>query len=252
VLEHRRARLRTLFGGELPEATHGFLLDRVAAVAGLAAAGHRLQLDAGRPTCEIGPEVMPLDGPAALAAAVLAARPRPAEPVAFVVLQFNQPEVTARCVASLRQLAGGDRRVHVVVVDNGSEPAAVFRTRELFAALPDVTVLFTGENLGFARGNNVGYAHARDVLGAAFIAVINNDTVVGDPGFVDKCLASFAERAWSVLGPDIVTPDGRHENPWNDEVYDAGEWADKPLRFYVSGNPHVSRRRPRIVTPFPP
>jgi GT2 family glycosyltransferase len=225
VLEYRRTRLRALFGGELPEATHGFLLDHVAAVAGLAAAGHRLLLDAGRPACEIGPEVIPLDDPAALAAAVVAARPRAAEPVAFVVLQFNQPEVTARCVASLRRLAGGDRRVHVVVVDNGSEPAAVARTRELFAGMPDVTVLFTGENLGFAKGNNVGYAHARDVLGAGFIAVINNDTVVGDPEFVAKCLASFAERAWSVLGPDIVTPDGRHENPWTDEVYDAGEWA---------------------------
>jgi len=225
VLEHRRARLRTLFGGDVPEATHGFLLDHVAAVAGLVAAGHRLGLVQGRPVCELGQGVIPLADPAAVAAAVLAARPRAAEPFVFVVLQFNQPEVTARCVASLRRLSAGDRRVHVVVVDNGSEPAAVARTRELFAASPDVTLLFTGDNLGFARGNNVGYAHARDVLGAGFIAVINNDTVVGDPEFMDKCLESFAERAWSVLGPDIVTPDGRHENPWNDEVYEAGEWA---------------------------
>jgi GT2 family glycosyltransferase/glycosyltransferase involved in cell wall biosynthesis len=258
VLEHRRARLRTLFGGDVPEATHGFLLDHVAAVAALAAAGHRLHVDAGRPACELGHGLIPLADPAAVAAAVLAARPRAAEPFVFVVLQFNQPEVTARCVASLRRLSAGDRRVHVVVVDNGSEPAAVARTRELFATSPDVTLLFTGENLGFAKGNNVGYAHARDVLGAGFIAVINNDTVVGDPEFMDKCLASFAERAWSVLGPDIVTPDGRHENPWNDEVYEAGEWAalgelhERQRATWEAGGPaefrRLGRRSPESAT----
>ena len=259
VLEHRRARLRVLFGGELPERTHGFLLQQVAAVAGLAAAGLRLFLDAGRPACEIGPNIIiTLDDSSAIAAAVLAARPQAADPVAFVVLQFNQPEVTARCVASLRRLSAGHRRVHVVVVDNGSEPAAVLRTRELFAGMPDVTLLFTGENLGFAKGNNVGYAHARDVLGAGFIAVINNDTVVGDPEFVGKCLASFAERAWSVLGPDIVTPDGRHENPWNDEVYEAGEWAalgelyERQRATWEAGGPaefrRLGRRSPQATT----
>ena len=258
VLEHRRARLRTLFGGDVPEATHGFLLDHVAAVAALAAAGHRLHVDAGRPACELGHGLIPLADPAAVAAAVLAARPRAAEPFVFVVLQFNQPEVTARCVASLRRLSAGDRRVHVVVVDNGSEPAAVARTRELFATSPDVTLLFTGENLGFAKGNNVGYAHARDVLGAGFIAVINNDTVVGDPEFMDKCLASFAERAWSVLGPDIVTPDGRRENPWNDEVYEAGEWAalgelyERQQATWEAGGPaefrRLGRRSPESAT----
>ncbi len=224
VLGHRRARLRALFGGEVPEATHGFLLDHVAAVAGLAAAGHRLFLAAGRPACEIAAEVLPLDSSAAVAAAVLAARPEMNDSFAFVVLQFNQPDVTARCVTSLRRLATDGRRLHVIVVDNGSEPEAVARTRELFGGMTDVTLLFTGENLGFAKGNNVGYRYARETIGAGFIAMINNDTVVGDPEFVERCLAAFRERPWSVLGPDIVTPDGRHENPWNDHVYEADEW----------------------------
>ncbi|MFM8415212.1 MAG: glycoside hydrolase family 99-like domain-containing protein [Planctomycetota bacterium] len=224
VVGHRRARLRTLFGGDVPEASHAFLLDHVAAVARLAATGHRLTLCDGVPVCQGDTETIPLDDPAALSASLLAADRAGERPFCFVLLQFNQPEVTARCVASLRRLSTVTRRVHVVIVDNGSEPATVARTRELFTGLADVTLLFTGANLGFAKGNNVGYAHARDVLVADFIAVINNDTVVGDPAFVERCLDAFRERPWSVLGPDIVTPDGRHENPWNDHVYEAGEW----------------------------
>ncbi|MFN9369845.1 MAG: glycoside hydrolase family 99-like domain-containing protein [Planctomycetia bacterium] len=224
VRRQRVARLRLLFGGCPPEPMPEFLDDHVAALAGLVAAGHTLRCDAGRPVAFVGDTAFPLDGPAAVSRAVAAAAGCD-RPFVFVVLQYNQPEVTLRCVASLRRLAGSSRRVHVVVVDNGSTPAAVVRTRQAFAGMADVTLLVTNENLGFARGNNVGYRHARDVLGADFIAVINNDTVVEDTAFVEKCLASFAEEPWSVLGPDIVTPDGRRENPWTDHVYEADEWA---------------------------
>ena len=92
------------------------------------------------------------------------------------------------------------------------------------AALPEVELVETGANLGFAGGNNVGYAHARDRLGAAFIAVINNDTRIEQADFILRCERLFRETACSVLGPDIVTPDGRRENPWNDSVYGPGEW----------------------------
>jgi hypothetical protein len=49
--------------------------------------------------------------------------------------------------------------------------------------MPEVELVETGANLGFAGGNNVGYAHARDRLGAAFIAVINNDTRIEQADF---------------------------------------------------------------------
>ncbi len=224
IRRQRRARLHLLFAGTLPDPLPEFLIDHVAALAGLAGAGHALRCEAGRPLAVVGDATYPLDDAAAVSRAVQAAADTD-RPFAFVVLQFNQPEVTARCVASLRRLAPVGRRVHVVVVDNGSTPDVVERTRQSFAGMADVTLLVTGENLGFARGNNVGYRHARDVLGADFIAVVNNDTVVDDADFIGKCLTAFAEEPWSILGPDIVTPDGRHENPWTDRVYEADEWA---------------------------
>ena len=210
VWDHRRARLRGIFGGDPSADTHGFLAEHVAALTGLAAAGHELLLDEGRPVCRIERRLFSLDTQAELAAVLRIAGGSNDRPFAFVVLQYNQPEVTARCLASLEQLDGAGKPLHVVVVDNGSEPAAVARTRELFESRPGVTLICTQENLGFARGNNVGYRHARDVLGADFIAVINNDTVVEDPLFVARCVGTFAECPYSVLGPDIVTHDGRH------------------------------------------
>jgi GT2 family glycosyltransferase len=226
VARQRRARLRMLFGGDPPADTHGFLLAHGAALAGLATRGHELTLVAGRPVCRLGDRLLPLDTPADVAAAWLTAFPDDDRPFAFVVLQYNQPEVTARCVASLERLDPDGRPLRIIVVDNGSTPTAVARSRDLFAERPHVTLLCTHENLGFARGNNVGYRHARDVLGAATIAVINNDTVIEDQDFIARCRAAFAACPFSVLGPDIVTPDGRRENPWNDHVYEAAEWEE--------------------------
>lgn len=225
VRRQRLARLRLLFADPLAASPPDCLFDHVAALAGLVAAGHTLGCVAGRPQAMIDGSVFPLDDPAAVARAVLAGSGAAGRPFAFVVLQFNQPAVTARCVASLRRLDDGAGRIQIVVVDNGSDPDVVARTRQTCAGLADVTLLETGRNLGFAAGHNVGYRHARDVLGAAFIAVINNDTVIDDAGFVERCRMAFAERPWSVLGPDIVTPDGRRENPWTDHVYEADEWA---------------------------
>ncbi|MEI8371083.1 MAG: glycosyltransferase family 2 protein, partial [Planctomycetia bacterium] len=183
------------------------------------------------PGVECG-ETLHLDGPEALALAHEKAWGDAAgRPFCFVLLQFNTPEVTARCVASIRRLEASGRRIHIVIVDNASSTDAIARTKALFGAMPDVSLLFNRENLGFARGNNVGYRHAREVLGADFIAVLNNDTVIEDPAFVAKCVALFRKWSYSVLGPDIVTPDGRHENPWNDFVYDAASWGSLQQLF---------------------
>ena len=51
-----------------------------------------------------------------------------------------------------------------------------------------------------------------------------------------------------MLGPDIVTPDGRRENPWNDHVYDAAEWQSLTELFtrqraaWEAGGPAEFRR----------
>jgi GT2 family glycosyltransferase/glycosyltransferase involved in cell wall biosynthesis len=247
VWEHRRARLRLLFGRDVPIDTHGFLTEHVAALAGLAAGRHELEIKGGKPVCRIAGRLLPLDTPADLAVACCCAH-GDRRPFAFVVLQYNQPEVTARCVAAIERLHGAGREIRIVVVDNGSEPAAVARSRELFAGHPCVTLLCSADNLGFARGNNLGYRHAREVMGAGYVAVINNDTVIDDVDFIARCAGIFAACPYSVLGPDIVTPDGRRENPWNDHVYDAADWRDLGELFtrqraaWEAGGPAEFRR----------
>ncbi|WP_051434557.1 glycosyltransferase family 2 protein [Desulfonatronum lacustre] len=91
--------------------------------------------------------------------------------VVVIVLNWNGWSDTAACVRSVLQSTYAD--FDVMVVDNGSTDDSVIRLRREF---PDLTILETGENLGFAGGNNAGMRHALDHQTADFIWLLNNDT----------------------------------------------------------------------------
>jgi GT2 family glycosyltransferase len=90
--------------------------------------------------------------------------------VTCVVLNWNGWRDTLDCLAALKECSY--RHLDVVVVDNGSTDESVARIR---TANPDLTVLQTGANLGFAGGNNVGLRYALRT-GAGYVWLLNNDT----------------------------------------------------------------------------
>ena len=92
--------------------------------------------------------------------------------VAVVVLCWNGYSDTLACLESLGQ-AEWDR-LTTIVVDNGSTDGTSEAVRERF---PEVVLLRSEENLGFAEGNNVGLRAAL-AAGAEYVLILNNDTVV--------------------------------------------------------------------------
>jgi rhamnosyltransferase len=84
--------------------------------------------------------------------------------------------------------------LRVIVVDNGSGPAAA-STLDSIAALPSVAVIRNPENLGIARALNQGADAAAD-LGAEWLLTIDQDTVPG-PEIVRiaaDCFESYPEH----------------------------------------------------------
>jgi GT2 family glycosyltransferase/glycosyltransferase involved in cell wall biosynthesis len=145
-------------------------------------------------------------------------------PFCFVLLQYNKCERTLKCVESIKRLGAESHPIQIIIVDNASSEDEVAKTRELFGHDKNISLIFNLKNLGFSGGNNTGYRYARESFGDAFIVVMNNDNVIHDSKFVAKCFQLFRDWSYSVLGPDIVTPEGRRENPWNDYVYGPDGW----------------------------
>lgn len=106
--------------------------------------------------------------------------------VGVVVLSWNGREDTLGALESLREVTY--RPLAVVVVDNGSDDGTFEAVR---AEHPEVDLVRSESNLGYAEGNNLGIRRALD-LGSDYVLVLNNDVVV-DPGFV-TALVLEAER----------------------------------------------------------
>ena len=94
--------------------------------------------------------------------------------VEIVVLNYNGWPDTLRCLDSLEQLSYP--RARIVVVDNHSTDDSVAQLKQRH---PELELVDTGTNLGFAGGNNVGIRRAMS-RGAAYVWLLNNDATA-DP-----------------------------------------------------------------------
>jgi GT2 family glycosyltransferase len=90
--------------------------------------------------------------------------------VSCIILNWNGWAHTGECLSALRECTY--QRITLIVVDNASTDNSVAQIR---AAFPDVLVLESGKNLGFAGGNNLGICHAL-AHGADYVWLLNNDT----------------------------------------------------------------------------
>jgi GT2 family glycosyltransferase len=94
--------------------------------------------------------------------------------VAVVVLCWNGCSDTLACLESLERVDW--ERLTTIVVDNGSTDGTSEAVLERF---PEVVIMRSEENLGFAEGNNVGL-RAAFAAGADYALILNNDTVVDE------------------------------------------------------------------------
>ncbi len=92
--------------------------------------------------------------------------------VHFVILNWNQPELTAACLDSLSRQEY--RNFQIVLVDNGSSDASVAFFRERY---PGVILIEQHPNIGYSPGNNLGIAYALSQE-TDYIFLLNNDTEV--------------------------------------------------------------------------
>ena len=93
---------------------------------------------------------------------------------------------TQKCVTSIIS-SQGNSKIHIVIVDNGSTNGSGKTLLNNYKDNEKVTVIQSTENLGFARGNNIGYHFALS-LKPEYVAVINSDTEILQKDFVNCCI----------------------------------------------------------------
>ncbi len=128
----------------------------------------------------------------------------------FVVLHYCTIEMTIQSVSAIKEKLK-EANYAVVVVDNASPNDSGKELLQHYENDSRVTVLISEENLGFAKGNNVGYVYAKNQLSCDFICVMNNDVMIEQEDFMQRVVAEYLNSQFAVAGPHI-TLKGNMEN----------------------------------------
>lgn len=122
-----------------------------------------------------------------------------------IIVNYNVRQFLENALTSIgRALVGLSGEV--IVVDNASDDGSAAMVRAKF---PDVRLIESAENLGFARGNNLALREAR----GRHLLLINPDTIVQEDTF--RVMVDFLDTHPEVglAGCKILNPDGSFQLP---------------------------------------
>ena len=151
----------------------------------------------------------------------------------FVILHYLTYQDTDECIESIMQNVDYED-YNIVVVDNGSPNNSMELLQKKYGQHNKVFLIKNNENLGFAKGNNLGFKYAKEELHADFIILINNDTLIEQSDFISLIINKYSNVKFHILGPDILsTQDGLHQNPQRKRGFDESEIRREVLKLRV-------------------
>lgn len=117
-------------------------------------------------------------------------------PVSIVVLSWNDFVMTESCVASLPS------EVEKIIVDNGSRPDIASELARV-AAESGAVLVRSEENLGYARGMNLGLAQATGET-----VIFSNNDIIVPSGMVKELASRVSAKRYSAAFPRTMTAQG--------------------------------------------
>lgn len=97
--------------------------------------------------------------------------------LSVIIVNYKVKYYLEQCLRSVTEASKGIA-VEVIVVDNASGDGSVEYLSERF---PDITIIASKENLGFARANNLAIRNSH----GEYILLLNPDTIVAENTFTD-------------------------------------------------------------------
>lgn len=153
--------------------------------------------------------------------------------VAIVVLHYENVNDTQECLMSLQKYLNKNQ-VQIIVVDNGSKLGKLDSLGSEYLEDKRVTFLRSDQNLGFAKGNNIGYQYAKEHLRPRIIVLANNDLVFSQDDFIERLIEDEKRTRFDIAGPKIVSLiDGKNQNPVGLVYHDYKEVNKRIKKFQI-------------------
>ena len=127
--------------------------------------------------------------------------------IAFLILHYETTQDTEECIDSIIKKIDTENYI-IVVVDNNSKNNSYEILSKKYDKLEKVVLIKNEENLGFARGNNIGFKYIKEKYNTKYICMMNNDTQLLQDDFYRLIDEEYMRSDFAVLGPKILLKDG--------------------------------------------
>lgn len=135
--------------------------------------------------------------------------------VSIIIVNYNTHKYILDCLESVFKETS-NINIEVIVLDNGSQDGSA---DVILRCMPNVHLIVSKENLGFAQGNNLAAQNAK----GEYILLLNPDTVVIDRAVERLFAFAKANPIAGIYGGRTIFPDGtlnpdfcyRKMTPWS-------------------------------------
>ena len=145
-------------------------------------------------------------------------------PLAIIIINYKMEELT---ISFIKEELAKVTTPHITIVVNnaatdesnktlcnGLKATLVTEQHTLVCDDHDIYVLPSKENLGFARGNNLGADFCRYNFDSQYLLFSNNDIKFADNDIVEKLMAKLQDTPGAgIIGPRVIGLDGKEQSP---------------------------------------
>lgn len=131
--------------------------------------------------------------------------------IGFLILHYKTIDETLGCVQSILNLDSKYQK-KIYIVDNFSNDESSKRLKNI--ENNNIKVIYSDENLGFSKGNNLGFSYIKKHDTIKYLIVCNNDIIFKQKDFLYCIDEIFKKEHFDILGPDIFAfKKNLHQSP---------------------------------------
>ena len=123
--------------------------------------------------------------------------------ISVIIVNYNDWKLLDTCLASIYKYQF-PWPMEIIVTDNDSDNNEAQKIREKY---PNVILIETGKNLGFAGGNNIAIARSK----GDYVFILNDDTKYLNDTKIKAVEYMDQHPEIGMMGPELLNADGSHQ-----------------------------------------
>lgn len=178
----------------------------------------------------------------------------------FIAVNYNNSHFTIDYINSVNNIIiDKEDEVRIIIVDNASQKQDLKVLKKYSDNISNVSIIESEENLGYFKGLNLGISKA--IKETKKNIIVGNNDLVFDENFLNNYKEIDYDEEVMVIAPNIITKDGRQQNPHvvdkvskiekiKNEIYFSNYYIGQSLRWINQNIKRLRKKQPSLTNNY--